>query len=366
MKKENWDIQFIKPCRYPEEEHWMLTPEYTVSAIKNRKIVQINLDNCSIQRMEELPEEATVKDVEEVGLLPLYEILNSGMVSLTCIGLNEMPDWRVEGARAAYERFCRKFWPGHQDDKDATFRPYDPNSKERKVKFTDLEDGARCTYGSAYVSVLQIQNILLNYPELSPTEKFEAYLHGITHLLGIVSAFELEIAKYAFWDLRKSEINQLSSEIKQRRKDIRENFAKTRPTLSKCKEFSFDAAMDVQWLSGANLSEDLGATIEIEGMKFELDNWVGTNDYKLYRISRDIHSTMYGGSTMKRLAYCREEEIAKLPYWKRVDDTAKNILQYRDRNGHANVDNLLSKIDKAVLHLEEQIHDALERQGQKT
>ncbi len=96
MSKENWEIQFIKPCRFLNEEHRLLTPEYTYQSIAKGRMVQINLDNCSIQRMEELTEDATVRDVEAVGLLPLYEILQNGMISLTCIGINEMPDWRVK------------------------------------------------------------------------------------------------------------------------------------------------------------------------------------------------------------------------------------------------------------------------------
>ncbi len=355
MSKENWDIQFIKPCRFPEEEHRLLTPEYTLQSISKGKIVQINLDNCSIQRMENLAEDATIEDVKAVGLLPLFEILQKGMVSLTCIGINEMPDWRVRSAHAAYERFCRKFWPGHQDDKDATYRQYDPECKERKVKFGDLSKGARCVYGGAYVSVLQIQNIHHSYPETTPEKRFEIYLHSMIGLLGIVSGFELEIAKWAFWKLNKKEINQLVPTVKQRRKDIRENFAKIKNSIPKCREFAFDAAMDLHWLSGANLSEDLGHDIVINGARLKLDNWCGTNDHKLYRISRDIHSTYYDNSTMKRLAITRERELVSNLYWRNVDGISKGILSYRYHSGYSGVEELLVKIDKAVSHVEAEL-----------
>lgn len=352
MSKENWDIQFIKPCRFPEEEHRLLTPEYTLQSFARGRIVQINLDNCSIQRMEDLTEESTIEDVEAVGLLPLYEILQKGMVSLTCIGVNEMPDWRVRNAHAAYERFCRKFWPEHKDDKDATYREYNPECKERKVKFGELNDGARCVYGGAYVAILQIQNIHHSYPDTSPENRFEIYLHSMIGLLGIVSGFELEIAKWAFWDLNKKEINQLVPSVKQRRKDIRENFAKVKSDISKCREFAFDSAMDLHWLSGANLSEDLGHDIDINGTRLKLDNWVGTNDHKLYRISRDIHSTFHDNSTMKRLAITRERELESNLYWRNVDGISKDILSYRYHTGYADVDEMLIKIDKAVSHIE--------------
>lgn len=355
MNKDNWDIQFIKPCRFPDEEHRLLTSEYTLHSILSGKIVQINLDNCSIQRMEELTEDATVQDVEEVGLLPLYQILQTGNVSLTCIGVNEMPDWRVQNAHAAYERFCRKFWPGHQDDKDATYREYDLKSKERKVKFVELSDGARCVYGGAYISILQIQNILLSYPEMTPEKRFEIYLHSMIGLLGIVSGFELEISKWAFWSLNTKEINQLVPSVKQRRKDIRENFAKVKSSVQKCREFAFDAAMDLHWLSGSNLSEDLGHDIDINGTRLKLDNWVGTNDHKLYRVSRDIHSTYHDRSTMKKLAITREDELESLQYWRNVDGISKDILSYRYNKGYSDVDDLLSKIDKAIIYIEKDL-----------
>ncbi|WP_096911545.1 MULTISPECIES: hypothetical protein [Acinetobacter] len=355
MSKENWEIQFIKPCRFLNEEHRLLTPEYTYQSIAKGRMVQINLDNCSIQRMEELTEDATVRDVEAVGLLPLYEILQNGMISLTCIGINEMPDWRVKNAEIAYERFCRKFWPGHKNDKEATRRKYDPESKERKVKFAELSEGARSVYGIAYVAILQIQNIHHNYSSITPEKRFEIYLHSMIGLLNIVSGFELEIAKWAFWELNMQEINQLTPTIKERRRDIRENFAKVKNTISKCQEFAFDAAMDLHWLSGANFSEDFGHDIEINGTRLKLDNWIGTNDHKLYRISRCIHSTYYENSTMKRLAITREKELSSNLYWRNVDEISKEILSYRYHKGYSVDNKLLIKIDMAVTHIEKKL-----------
>lgn len=358
MSKDNWDIQFIKPCRLPDDEHLQLTAQYSINAMARGRLVQINLDNCSIQRMEDLSQSATLDDVEAVGLLPLYHLLHHGRVALSAIGIHEMPDRKVEGARRAYYRFCKKFWPGHVDDHEATSRAFDPHATAAKVRFSDLEDGSRTVYGSAYVAMLQIQNIKLSYPGLAPEEQFRIYLHSMIHLLNIVSAFELEIAKYAFWALSKSQINNLEPAIKQRRKDIRENFAKVGTDLDKCRNIAFDAALDLHWLSGANLAQDAGADIEIGGKRFLLDNWVGTNDHKLYRINRDIHSTFFGGSTMKMLVTAREEALERLPYWQAVDSFARETLRYRAAHGHPGVTDLLMRIDSAVQHLEQEIHKA--------
>ena len=356
---ENNNIRFIKPCRDPEEDHRILTPEYASSLLRKGRVAQINLDNCSLQRMERLPPKPTLSDAEEVGLLPLVHILQNAPVALSAIGVNEMPDWRVSGAHLAYERFCTAFWPGHKDDIEATRREYDESSTTRRVEFADLREGARCTYGLAYVALLQMQNLNQTYSSLSPEEKFEAYIHSIIGFLGIISAFELEIAKYAFWDMAANAIDNLPERVRVRRRDIRENFTKPQGTVSKCKHFAFNGAMDLHWLSGANLAEDLGTDLKAGAVQLTVDNWVGTNDIKLYRISRDIHSVPYGGSTMKVLAFTRESALEELPYWRRVDRMATDVLLHRSRTEQTCPDQLLDKIDHAVAYLEGDLDKAL-------
>lgn len=345
----NDEIRFIKPCRMPQEIHRMLTPEYVRLMGLQGRLVQINLDNCSIQRMERLPEHPTIDDAASVGLLPLVELLQKNVpVALSAIGINEMPDKWVAGARSAYERFCTTFWPGHTNDTEATCREYDENSKAKRVNFGDLDEGARCVYGSAYAALLQIQNIRRTYPSFSPEQRFEIYLHSMITMLNMVSGYELEIAKYAFWDIDSNATNQLPDNIRTRLSDIKENFSKPKPSLQKCREFAFNGAADLHWLSGASLAEDLGHSLKIGPVNAKVDNWVGTNDIKLYRIAKDIHSVYYGGSTMKRLAVTREKEIEGLQYWKFVDRLTSDILGYRVRTGHVPLNDLLLRIDRSV------------------
>lgn len=360
---KNRDIQFIKPCRLITEEHRLLTPEYTRNAFFHGVAVLINLDNSSIQRMEELPENPNIKDVEAVGLLPLVKILQAGAVGLNAIGVNEMPDCRVVTAKFAYERFCQKFWPGHVDDIDATDRNYDKNSTDRKVSFKDLKDVDRCIYGLSYVSMLQIRNIKRTYKNISPERQFEIYMFSVVTLLDLVGAFEIEVAKYAFWALKSSEINQLPERIKIRRQDIQENFVKGSTNLKKCREKSFGAAMDIFWLNSSNLSEDFNQSINFDGKELKIDNWVGTNDHKLYRISRDIHSIYHEGSNMKRLAVTREGFLTSTSYWKYVDNTSHEIMRYRNANSYQSIDGILERIDVAVEHVEQELIKSFENKN---
>lgn len=351
MEKRS-EIKFIRPCLSKYDSNKILTPAYTLQCLKHKRVVQINLDNCSLQRMEELLPTSTLEDVERVGLLPLVDLLQKGDVCLTAIGIHEMPDIWVEKSRAAYQNFCRRFWPGHIDDPNATFRHYCPDSQKKKVDFKSLSAEARTVYGLHYISMLQIQNIKLNYPNIKPEERFEIYIYSMITFIDLISAYDLEIAKYAFWDLDSNTINQLPDHIHKRRKYIKENFYKNGSNLEKCRWHAFDAAMDLHWLTGANFSEDMGSSITLNGINFKTEHWVGTNDKKLYYISQDIHHVYYQGSTMKALSSYRENEMTAFQYWKTVDSLSESILSFRRHSKNQLNPNMTQLIDLAVEKIE--------------
>ncbi|EBG7565448.1 hypothetical protein Q3Y86_001663 [Salmonella enterica] len=351
------EIKFIRPCLSIYENNKVLTPAYALQCLTLKKVIQINLDNCSLQRMEELSSTSTLEDVKRVGLLPLVDLLQSGSVCLTAIGVNEMPDIWVEKSMAAYQNFCHQFWPSHIDDPEATFRDYSPDAKEKKVLFQELSAEARTVYGLHYISMLQIQNIKLNYSHLTPEKRFEVYLYSMISFIDMISAYDLEIAKYAFWDLDSNAINQLPESIHTRRKYIKENFYKNGSNLDKWRWYAFDAAMDLHWLTGANFSEDIGSFITLNGVKFETEHWVGTNDKKLYYISQDIHHIYYEGSTMKALSSCRENEMTAFQYWKVVDSISQSVLLSRKYSKKEPNPNITKLIDLAVEKIENDLHN---------
>ncbi len=346
------EIKFIRPCLFAYEDSKTLTPEYTLQLLKQQKVVQINLDNCSLQRMEELSSNSTLDDVKNVGLLPLVDLLQSGEVCLTAIGVNEMPDSWVEKSMTAYQNFCNRFWPGHTDDYEATFRSYNPEATNKKVNFHELPPAARTVYGLHYIPMLQIQNIKLNHTFLPPEKKLEIFIHSIINFIDVISAYDLEIAKYAFWDIDSNTINRLPENIHKRRKYIKNNFYKNGSNLDKCRSYAFDAAMDLHWMTGANFSEDIGLTINIKGKRFSTEHWVGTTDHKLHYISQHIHHIYYGGSTMKALMTFREKELYEFPYWRNVDRLSKDILTFRMKSGKIVPSNITERIDMAIKIIE--------------
>lgn len=354
MKKT--EIRFIKPCRGRYEDHRQLTPEYAQACLQQGKVVQINLDNCSLQRMEQLPDNPSLADAEDVGLLPLIRILQQAPgISLAAVGFDEMPDKYIAQSIKAYQNFCDQFWPEHQDDIEASYRNFDPCSTNKKVDFKALPDEARSAYGDSYIAMLHIQNIKLNYAGKSPEEQFEIYLHSMINLLDMVSAFDMEIAKYAFWRLSAKVINQLPDLIQNRLRDVKSNFAKKGSTLDKCRWLAFDAAMDIYWLSASNLTEDLDVKLNANGNVLAIDNWVGTNDHKLFNICSDIHWVYHDNSTMKQLSTTRETTLSRLPYWQYVDQLADNIMKYRKDSGYNHQRDYLKRVDTSVAYIEQEL-----------
>lgn len=56
---KRFEIKFIRPCLSIYENNKVLTPAYALQCLTLKKVIQINLDNCSLQRMEELSSTST-------------------------------------------------------------------------------------------------------------------------------------------------------------------------------------------------------------------------------------------------------------------------------------------------------------------
>ncbi|EOI1438665.1 hypothetical protein ACMW09_002592 [Cronobacter malonaticus] len=115
--------------------------------------------------------------------------------------------------------------------------------------------------------------------------------------------------------------------------------------------------MDLHWLTGANFSEDIGSFISLNGVKFETEHWIGTNDKKLHYISQDIHHIYHEGSTMKALCSCRENEMTKFLYWKTVDSISEHVLSFRKHSKKTVNPNITQLIDLSVEKIENDLQD---------
>lgn len=329
---------------------------YAKSKLDKKEIIQISLDNCTIQRMERLTEQSTLDDVKKVGLYPLYRLLNEcPNIYMGALGLNEMPGCYISNARKSYNLFCEKFWEGQEDDPLATNKIIIEN--EEKFTFSKLSADEKKSLGYYYLPYLLIQQIYKSDSNASGFKKFEKYLYGVSFYLDSISGFEMEVAKYAFWDIKEKEIHNLPEEIRNRRKRIKNNFCKEKNSWDSIQASAMNAAMDTFWIRcigfGTDQKEKLpnGYTIS--------EHWLATNDDKLYLIANDIKPK----ETLNGFGYfietSREPELLQFAYWEEVDKLSNRLLetrQYQKSQFKLKIEN----IEKSILSIETEIKKYLD------
>lgn len=325
---------------------------YIKKKFSKKELVQINLDNCTIQRMEKINENSTVDDLKTLGLHPLYRLLNeSPNVFLCPFGIIEMPGVKVNMAKKGYELFCEKFWPSHINDENQTGLVYDKN--QLKMDIHDLSDDAQYVR-SIYLSYLLMQQILHRHKDKSGVKKFEYYIYGAIHYLDVISAFELEIAKYAFWDIKEKELHNLPKEILTRRKNLKKNFTQLSNSIDKTKANCLNATMDTIWLRAGQLLSQKNNHEELKNGYRISEHWLATVDKKLYQSAQDIISIPTPLGFGYFISIYREKEMKNLDYWRQVDSISDNLLLDR-RNKHKNYEEKINNISKCIKEIEDDL-----------
>lgn len=329
--------------------------EYIKFKKYSKECIQISLDNCTIQRMELLTEGSTLDDVIEVGLYPLYRIINEcPNILVAFLGAIEMPGSKVQRASEHYELFCRKFWKSSIDDPNAEYRNFDP--LENKIYFNMFSDQKKQVLGNFYLPFLLMQLIYKELKGQSPIIKFEHYIYGVIYYLDMVSAFELELAKYAFWELSEKEIMLLPDSIRERRKLIRKNFTKEQNSLEKCQQFCINAAMDSFWLRAIAFGSDHKE--ELRNGWIISEHLLATNDDKLHFIAKDISPIRSNGQFGYQFLVSREKELDNWNYWKEVDNISHEILENRINQEHK-FEEKMNRITDSIKEIENKLKDFL-------
>lgn len=322
---------------------------------KKKEAVQLNLDNCVIQKMEELyhrSKQPIIDDVKQLGLFPLVDLLNAfpkAPILMTPIGVLEMPNRYHKGAKGAFERFCQQFWSTSTDDPKGT-QLEKTEGADIKLEFQYFTPLAKQMYGMSYLPFLLIQEILCCHSEETAMQKLERYVYGVIHYLDMISGFELEIAKYAFWELTEQEVHELPETLRERRQNLKRNFYKKQNALEKCKAFSLNAAMDKFWLNPIYVNHqhpeklDYGYTVT--------QHWFVTLDQKLYKTANDITSLLSpSGSYGHAIAVVRENEMRTSDYWKAADKFTDNLLKERKLSNINALEKKLGSIERSVIEI---------------
>lgn len=331
---------------------------YVKKKFLNKEIMQINLDNCIIQKMEKLNKNSTTEDLKDLGLYSLYRLLNESPNIFLCpFGILEMPGSKIDMAKKGYEFFCDKFWPSHKNDENQTGLIYDKS--QLKIDFHNLSHDAQHAHGVCYLSYLLMQQILHRYKDQPGVKKFEYYIHGVIYYLDVISGFELEIAKYAFWDINEKELHNLPKEVISRRRNFKKNFTKSYNNFEKTKSACLNAAMDTLLLrAGYLLSAERNHEKLSNGYKIS-EYWLATSDKKLYQSANDIRSVPTPLGFGYLIEIHRENEIKNLEYWKKVDSISRNLLfdrKYQHKKYKEKIENISKYIEEIESDLKEYFH----------
>lgn len=345
------DIAFIRPYRKNFEARPILTHEYIIKKKMEGILVQVYLDNCSIQRMEELPPEPTRDDARDVGLLGLVDLLPANPM-LSATGIGEMPQIKKERAREAYNAFCKAFWPTHQDDPLAENNDHD-DARQEIVDYWDLPEAGKLSIGSIYAALLLIRLISVTRKDRSPVENFEFYFRGVTKLIGYVDAILLEIAKYAFWPFEADQ-KAVPESVKTRRRQIKENFMQNPASYKKGRQRCIGGAHDIWWLRMFAPKFSSPEKVFLGNQSYSVELWLGTHDEKLCSICESMMPVSLDGKTIRHIEVTRETELNNLPYWRHVDKFAQQEMALRDSQGLGSGPTV-QKLDSSVLWIETEL-----------
>jgi len=271
---------FIKSSHPPTGEP-QLNPVKVGYNFSNRIETTLVLDANILIAMEKVVKKGNKWALlKEYGLRNLVTFLQKCPLQSVCISpgisLEEMPPAIAEISRGYYEEFCRVHLPGFIDIPNCVHKSY--SGKDRNYGFQDLDKQARAILAIPFVSLIFL--IVIDRKKVQPADKFQEYLSNMASRLDILSAKEIEIAKYCF-----SEPAANSRSLINIRRILRRNFLKTEKdrlpkNIEEVMKVAFNGACDLHLINSANIVDQNG----IDGVK--QDCWIATQDKKLVEFSK--------------------------------------------------------------------------------
>jgi hypothetical protein len=343
---------FIKPNHLGNS-----TPKLDAEIVKLNKSKNIEttlvLDNNVLVKMERVVKDGNEwSSVKKHCLDNLVELLKDCPPYSICLSpafaLNEMPPQNAQSAKDAYELFCAKHLPNFVDTPNSTTHSY--SGKNENYGFDDLALRTQKVLSIPYLNFLYL-NYIYKFFNGSPIEKFKAYVDLLDQKVDLLSATEIEIAKYCFCDLTKI----TDEDAKRLVKDIRNNsvkIEKKRPkppeNLAEFQKVAFNAACDIHLLHAANAMDGKF----LDGVK--QDCWVTTLDKKLASFSNFFHQLSIDGELQPYSVSAAPEMIQDQEYWNLAHEyfSLKSLSRRKHHLSRSiDFDKLLSTIDDAILQI---------------
>lgn len=285
----------------------------------------------------------SVTAIEQMGLKKLVSLaLNSPPQSLCLspgLALAEMPPALASKARSAYEIFCSVHLPTFVDTPNAIHTKFE--GKEIDFGFDDLGDSEKQVLGIPYFSLLML-NFADKMMKMRPQEKLKLFLEILENDLDVLSAKEIEIAKYCLLEPGAADVKTIAI-----RKIMRSNFLKTKDnkSITSSKEAfaaAFNGACDLTLINAATKmqSQGLGGIPQ--------DCWIATADRKLFEFSLVFGYLNVFGQAGQLAILSMNQEQAVSADWLLVNEWQKEATQKRISRSGPSPEQLLTSVQRAI------------------
>lgn len=305
---------FIKPSR-PLNIDIKLDP----TLVANNKLrgieTTITLDTNILIKIEKVVTNGNKwSSVKAQGLHNLIKLLQRCPPKSVCLSpgfaLHEMPPALAKQSREKYEIFCAEHLPNFIDTPNCIYTDF--KGKKENYGYNDLSPESKSILAVPFSCILYL-NLIDNKFKGSPIQKFKEFLDTIETKVDILSAAEIEIAKYCF-----AEPPPNCRETIETRRQIRKNFLKTSENkLPKNAEeifnIAFNGACDINLLQTANIIDQHG----LDGIP--QDSWIATQDEKLVDFSNIFHHININGEAGKYATKTINAEHINDVYWMQAD-----------------------------------------------
>lgn len=342
---------FIKPSRSINGE--MKLDPVLIARNKSEGIeTTITLDTNILISMEKVVNNGNKwASVKKQGLHNLVKLLQRCPPNSVCISpglaLNEMPPELAQQSKEKYELFCAEYLPGFIDTPNCVYSEY--KGKKENYGYDDLSPEAKAVLAIPFACILYL-NLIDNKYKGKPIDKFKSFLDKLESKVDILSAAEIEIAKYCF-----AEPPSDCRETIDLKKRIRNNFLKTSDgklpkDSSEVMSVAFNGACDILLLQSANIIDQNG----IDGVK--QDSWIATKDKKLVDFCNIFHYVNLDGEAGKYAATNVHPEHSKDAYWMLADTdfgirsiTRRSYHEYRE----IELNYLIKVVDEAIFEIKD-------------
>lgn len=280
--------------------------------------------------------------LKDHGLHNLVRFLNSSPTGNVCISpgraFAEMPPAAAMRSELCYEAFCARHLPSFMNVPDCIHPKF--SGKESNYGFQDLDGTAQAFLAVSFACLLYL-HIIDKWFDDGPIQKFIEFMRRASQDLDVLSAKEIETAKYCLANPSAD-----SRETIRLRRAFRKNFLKTKKdkaisTEDEALHVAFNGACDLALINVANVANAKG----IDGVA--QDVWIATNDKKLFEFSRVFQYLELGRVTgMVALASVLPEQM-KDAYWVAANRVHRDLVKERFPSQHGPTGDVSALVAKA-------------------